>query len=116
MIAIQDTPNSDTLVLTVRQKIRKGDLNDLLPALERHSSEKDDPHLLIEMEEFRGWEDTDAFWKDLKLDAEYIGEFDRVAIIGEKRWEAWMTRFIKFGTSFLKKRKKPGTGFITKIK
>ena len=86
MIAIQDIPDRDVLALTVRQKIRKGDLNDLIPALERHSAEIDDPHVLIEMEEFRGWE-------DLKLDAEYIGEFDRVAVIGEKRWEAWMTRF-----------------------
>lgn len=93
MIAIQDTPDPDVLALTVRQKIRTGDLNDLIPALERHTSEHDDPHLLIEMEEFRGWENTDAFWEDLKLDAVYNGEFERVAVIGEKRWEAWMTRF-----------------------
>ena len=84
MIVIQDTSDPDVLALTVRQKIRKRDLNDLIPALERHSAEINDPHLL-RMEEFRGWEDTDAFWEDLKLDVEYIGEFDRVAVIGEKR-------------------------------
>lgn len=77
MIAIQNIPNPDVLALTISHRIRTGNLNDLNHTVKWHESEYDDPHLFIEMEEFRGWEDSNAFWEDLKLVAEYIGEFSR---------------------------------------
>lgn len=92
MIEAKESMEPEVLALNIRRKLTKGDLNDLLPALKKHTDSFDNPHLFIGMENFQGWEDTNAFWKDLKLDAEHIGKFDRIALVGDKRWEAWLTR------------------------
>lgn len=33
-------------------------------------------------------------WKDLKLDARYIGYFDRIAVVGDKKWHEWGTQLV----------------------
>lgn len=82
------------LALQVTDKLTEGDLNDLVPVLKKHVSQHNDPHLILVMENFKGWEDAAAFWKDLRLDAEYIGSFDRIAIIGEEKWQQWGTQLL----------------------
>lgn len=39
---------------------------------------------------FTGWNPA-ALWRDLKLDYQHGGQFGRVAIVGDRRWEAWAT-------------------------
>lgn len=75
-------------------KLTKGDLDDLVPVLKKHISASKDPHLIMILEDFKGWEDTAAFWKDLQLDVEYIGHFDRIAVVGDQKWEEWGTRLV----------------------
>lgn len=89
--------NNDTekvLALYVTNKLSKGDLNDLVPTMEQYIAETKDPHLLMILEDFKGWQDTAAFWKDLQLDAEYLGYFDRIAVVGEKKWQQWGTQLL----------------------
>lgn len=94
MIEINANADKDILAVKATGKLTKGDLDDLAPVLKKHVSRSDDPHLIMILEDFKGWEDTAAFWKDLQLDAEYIGHFDRIAIIGDKKWQQWGTRLM----------------------
>lgn len=36
--------------------------------------------------------DLDAIWQDAKQSLEYVQRIDRVAVIGDARWEEWLTR------------------------
>ena len=89
-----NTSRDNILPIYVTNKLTKGDLDDLVPLLKQEIAKSDHPHLLMIMEDFKGWEDTAAFWKDLKLDNEYIGFFDRIAVVGDKKWQEWGTRLV----------------------
>ena len=82
------------LSIYVTNKLTKGDLDDLASFLKQKEADWDHPHLLMIMKDFKGWEDTAAAWKDLQLDAEYIGHFDRIAIVGDKKWQWWGAQLV----------------------
>ena len=82
------------LSINVSNKLTKGDLDDLVPLLKEKVAESDHPHLLMILEDFNGWKNAETFWKDLKLDNKYIGSFDRIAVVGEKKWQKWGTKLV----------------------
>ena len=94
MIEVNAHTNDDILAIKASGKLSKEDLDDLEPALNKFATASDDPHLIMILEDFGGWQDTAAFWKDLQLDAEYIGYFDRIAVVGDKKWQKWGTRLV----------------------
>jgi hypothetical protein len=46
------------------------------------------------MHEFHGWT-AGALWEDLKFDAKHVRDIERLALVGEKRWEAGMAAFCR---------------------
>ena len=59
--------------------------------------------LLWLLEDFHGWESR-AAWDDYDYWRKYGKEIERVAIVGNKRWEEWMTKlaqlFMKGGVKY----------------
>lgn len=56
-------------------------------AIERHGSIR----LLIRLEDFRGV-DIRAVIEGLKSDCRHLGKFERIAVVGDRLWEEWITR------------------------
>lgn len=50
--------------------------------------------LLWLLEDFHGWEPK-AAWDDYEYWRKYGKDIERVAIVGNKRWEDWMTKLAK---------------------
>lgn len=48
--------------------------------------------LLFEMSDFHGW-NAEAFWDDIKFDVKHYNDIQRVAMVGESRWQRWMAAF-----------------------
>ncbi|MCB1694142.1 MAG: STAS/SEC14 domain-containing protein [Pseudomonadales bacterium] len=48
--------------------------------------------LLLRMSEFEGFEDASTLVDDIKVEKRFRNAFSRVACVGDKRWEKWMTR------------------------
>lgn len=47
--------------------------------------------ILIELgPNFAGWS-FGGLWRDVKFNVDHLRQFDRIAIIGNKRWEKWGT-------------------------
>ena len=65
--------------------------------------------LLVDMRAFRGWELV-AGWDDLKFGVTHRNTFDKMAIIGNKKWEKlsvkMMKHLMKGKSKFFKERKK----------
>ncbi len=65
--------------------------------------------LLIDMKKLKGWEFL-AAWDDFKFGVKHRNVFDKVAIIGSKKWEeqsvAMMSHLMKVKVKFFKERKK----------
>ena len=50
------------------------------------------------MQDFEGWA-LESWIKELKMDIKYANDIEKLAMVGDKKWEEWMTEFIKPFTS-----------------
>lgn len=50
--------------------------------------------LLVELHDFEGWT-AGAMWEDTKFAARHFNDIERLAIMGEARWERGLATFIK---------------------
>lgn len=50
--------------------------------------------LLAQFHDFEGW-DMHALWDDTKFATTHCTKIEKVALVGEKRWEAWMAKVCK---------------------
>jgi universal stress protein A len=56
--------------------------------------------LFIELEDFHGWE-AKAAWDDFKFGKDHDKDFIKIAIVGENRWQKWMSIIGNaFGSAF----------------
>lgn len=100
MIDVQSNEQSEGILeVKASEKLTKADLDHLESVVEKYVAETIRPRLLLVMEEFGGWKDAGAFFKDLKMDSKYIGEFERIAVIGDAGWKAMLTKMINPLTS-----------------
>ena len=42
------------------------------------------------MKDFHGW-DAGALWEDIKFDLKHFSDIERVAMVGEKKWQKGMS-------------------------
>ena len=94
MIRIQTHQESGIIAIKASEKLNQQDFDKLAPKLREFINSNQKPQLLMILERFKGWEDVNSFWKDLKLDAEFIGKFNRIAIIGQSKWQKWATNLL----------------------
>lgn len=84
----------DLVEIDASGKLTGADYERLVPELERLAADRGPLRLYIELKDFRGW-DPEGLWKDVKFDASHQDEMDRIAIVGENKWEEWGTRLSK---------------------
>ncbi len=72
-------------------KLTDADYQQFLPKLNEFIDSSEEPvSLLLELEDFHGW-DRQAAWDDFKFGMKNEDDIARVAIVGENRWQKWMT-------------------------
>ena len=81
------------LSLRVTGKLKHEDYEVFVPLLEQALQGVSHPqiHVLVDCTELEGWE-LRAAWDDLKLGLKHGSEFSRIAIVGHKRWQAWLAK------------------------
>ncbi|BAO44272.1 STAS/SEC14 domain-containing protein [Thiolapillus brandeum] len=72
-------------------KLTDADYQQFLPQLEALIAENSPISLLLELEDFHGWEPK-AAWDDFRFGMAHDKDFRRIAIVGEKTWHKWMTQ------------------------
>jgi hypothetical protein len=94
MIQMREDPSAQSLVLEIRGKLEHADYVRLVPQLETWLAEHGRLRCLVDMREFQGVEPR-AIWDELKFDIRHADDIERCAVLGDRRWEAWMTRLSK---------------------
>lgn len=94
MIEILKEARGKILATRARGKLTKEDYELMVPTLEEMIKEYGNVRWYMELENFRGWEGK-ALWKDLKFDVQHINDFEKIAIVGEAKWEELMTVAMK---------------------
>ncbi|MDX1679247.1 MAG: STAS/SEC14 domain-containing protein [Akkermansiaceae bacterium] len=78
--------------LHVSGKLRAEDYEQVVPRLERMLRLHGKIRMLLQLHRFQGW-DAGALWKDIQFDLHHLSDIERLAVIGEEKWEAGMAEF-----------------------
>jgi hypothetical protein len=83
---------------TVIGKVTEEDFKELRNTLDKLMSEYPKIRWLYEMVEFDGWE-IKTFFKDTSYSLKHTNDFEKIAMVGEKKWQEVMTALMKPFTS-----------------
>lgn len=87
----------DVAAVKLVGKPDRADYESLIPELEEKIRRFGKINLYWEME-FDGWQPSGA-WQDLKFDLRHVNDFNKVALVGDRKWEEWLARVIRPFTS-----------------
>jgi hypothetical protein len=90
---MHEITETDDNLITVRvtEKLTQQDYKELSPACRRLLASTARLRMLFMMVNFHGWK-LAAAWEDLRFGAEHARKVERVAMVGEKKWQEWLTK------------------------
>jgi hypothetical protein len=91
---VLETTSPKVMEIRLRGKLAKEDYAHLVPATEAAIQTHGKIRVLVEMHDFHGWTGG-AFWEDLKFDAKHFNDIERVAMVGESKWQHGMAVFCR---------------------
>jgi len=93
-VSLKNYANSQTLKVTISGKLDKDDYARFIPVVEDLIQQHQKLDLLVVLHDFHGWT-AGALWEDIKFDAKHFRDIGKLALVGEKDWEAGMAKFCK---------------------
>lgn len=91
MIEMLKTRSPRIVGLRCTGKLHDEDYKTIEPKLEEVIKEQGRIRILAQLDDFHGW-DLHAAWDDLKFGVRHLDHFEKVAMVGDKKWEEWMAR------------------------
>ena len=88
-IEIKEETGSNILVIRVSGTLVKADYKYFVPEFERFLGQHGKLRVLFDMADFHGWE-PGAAWEDIKFDVKHFADIERLAVVGEKKWQHGM--------------------------
>jgi hypothetical protein len=93
-IKFEDENEGNVLTIHVSGKLTRADYVYFTPEFERLVKLNGKLRLLFDMTGFHGWE-AGALWEDIKFDVKHFADIERLAMVGDKKWEHGMATFCK---------------------
>lgn len=93
-IKLEEEEGGKLLIVHVSDKLLKADYDHFVPEFERLVRLHGKTKVLFDMTGFHGWEAA-ALWEDVKFDVKHFSDIERLAMIGESKWQHGMATFCK---------------------
>lgn len=93
-IEMQEESKGKILAVRAKGTLTRSDYDAFVPEFERVLHLHGKPRVLFDMTQFHGW-DPAAMWEDIKFDWKHFADADRFAMVGEAKWQAFMTALSK---------------------
>jgi hypothetical protein len=101
-IKLVETNDGQVLEVQVTDKLAHEDYQHFVPEFERLVNKHGKIRVLFEMSRFHGWE-TKALWDDIRFDLKHFNDIERLAMVGEKKWQKWLAAFcVPFTTAAIR--------------
>jgi stage II sporulation SpoAA-like protein len=98
-IKLTELKDATVLEVTASGKLTDEDYQQrFIPEIERLTQQHRKIRLLFEMTQFHGWEPK-AAWDDLKFGMNHRNDIERIAMVGDKKWQHWLSGFAKPSTA-----------------
>ena len=92
MLRITDR-DTTAMEIEVRGTLDRDDYEQVIPQLEE-AAEDGALRVILRLEEFQGWT-PGALLEDLRFDIRHRNDFEKIAVVGEKKLEEWGTKVTK---------------------
>jgi hypothetical protein len=92
MVDFHEEADGKVLVANMGGKLTRDDYKCFLPEVERLIRTHHRVRILCRMHDFHGWT-LGALWEDIKFDVRHFADIERLAIVGERRWQHGMAVF-----------------------
>ena len=86
--------DGNTIAIRASGKLTHEDYQQFLPQLEQEIKSNNKLSMLLELDNFKGWE-LEAAKDDFRFGMTHSDHFERIAIVGDKAWEHWMVSMAK---------------------
>lgn len=93
-IELHEEDGGKILSVHVSGKLVAADYVHFVPEFERLVRQNGKLRVLFDMTGFHGWE-AGALWEDIKFDVKHFADIQRLAMVGEAKWEQGMAAFCK---------------------
>lgn len=93
-IQMYELNDGKQLEVHVSEKMEVDDYKRFVPAFERLCKKHGKLDVLFQMDDFHGWT-AGALWEDTKFAMQHFNDIQRLAIVGEKKWQKGMATFSK---------------------
>ena len=93
-VELHEEAGGKLLILTLSGKLMKDDYAHFTPEVDQAIKDHGKVRMLVRMHNFHGW-DLGAVWEDVKFDLHHFSHIERLALVGDRRWEAGMAVFCK---------------------
>ena len=91
MVEMLESKADNVVAFKLSGKLHDADYKTFVPhvdeAIDRHGKTR----ILSWFHDFQGW-DAHALWDDIAFATTHCTKIDRIALVGEKRWEEWMAK------------------------
>jgi hypothetical protein len=96
MEMIEQLPTGSPKVLAFRLsgKLQDHDYETFVPIVDAAIRAEGRVRLVAQFEAFEGW-DLHAAWDDMKFGVRHYADFERIAMIGDRKWEQWMAKLCR---------------------
>jgi hypothetical protein len=93
---IQQLPSDSPKVLGFKMsgKLHDEDYKKFVPVVEAAVAAQGKIRMLSQFEDFHGW-DMHALWDDIVFATKHCLDVERIALVGDRKWEAWMAKVCK---------------------
>jgi sporulation protein YlmC with PRC-barrel domain len=93
-VELRELHDGTLLAVRLTGKLVKDDYEQLLPVVERLVKQHGQIRMLVELHDFHGWT-MGAAWEDTKFALHHFHDIERLALVGETKWEQAMATFCR---------------------
>jgi hypothetical protein len=94
MIQTIETGLPKVLGVQLSGKLHDEDYKHFTPLVESMLTGEGKVRVFVQFEDFHGW-DMHAAWDDFQFGLKHYSDFERIAMVGDRRWEKWMAGICK---------------------
>ena len=75
-------------------KLHDEDYKKFVPLVDAEIAKEGKINVLAQFHDFHGW-DAKALWDDIKFSTTHCTKVERIALVGENKWQEWMAKVCK---------------------
>ena len=94
MIETLQTSSPKVIGFRLSGKLHDEDYKTFVPVVDAAVAAEGKVRLFAQFEDFHGW-DLHAAWDDFRFGIRHYRDFDRIAMVGDRKWEKWMATLCK---------------------